>query len=200
MGQMGYLWGTALKLDEEKLKEKNLTATTLFSTSKKAWTIPRDTTLSEEDRTAPPDAAQLLLAALIKGQIVDAYADKKQPPAWPEGGDEEDVEEIELKPGTLIIIGSGEIFSKTSISRSNMDFLVNCADALTLGEELIHIRTKRPMPRLVDKVTSSEQSALWKFLNLGLMNLIVAAAGLSRAFLLTRSRQRYRAAQPRRKI
>ena len=70
--------------------------------------------------------------------------------------------------------------------------LLNCADALTLGDDLVYVRSNKPIDRVIDQPEASTRT-WWKFLCGGLMNIIVAAAGLSRWFGVRGARRRYRA-------
>ena len=201
LGQIFYLWGSALKIDDKKIRENKLDVAVLMSTSPVAWTVPPSTKLGDAARTAPEDASQMPLAILAKGQFADGYAGKKRP-SWPKitpspgmpppppEKEEGEAAPLSPKPGKLIFAGCAEMFNKNSLSRSNMDFFMNCTDALTLGEELIYIRSKKPIDRTIDKPSTAARS-FWKFMTFVLMNIVVAAAGLSRALIRQRSRQRY---------
>ena len=203
IGRIFYLWGSHIELDEEKLSENKLQYTTLFSTSDGAWTLPADQPLTQASIQPPPRTARYPLAVMVKGQFVDAYAGKERP-EWPEkpprpgapppsGEEEEPAGPLEPAPGKLVLVGCAECFRRNFLTQGNLDFFMNCIDALTLGEELIHIRAKKPIDRTIDRPRSAFTRAFWKYGAHGLVVLLIVAAGITRAVLVRRSRERYRA-------
>ncbi len=200
LGPLFYLWGTAVKLDEKKLTEKGIDVTVLFSTSPKAWTLPPDTQFTERDVTPPPDARSYPLAVMLKGQFVNAYPGDEIP-AWPpeprmgyvppEEEGTEPAPELHPVPGKLILTGCAQMFTRNFLTESSMDFLLNCVDALTLGDKLVEIRAKKPIDRTMS-VDSAFIRNLWKFLVLAGMNIIVAVLGVIRGVVTAASRQAYR--------
>lgn len=201
LGPVFYLWGGAVKIDDEKIKENKLEVTTLMSTSPTAWTLPSSARLTETERVPPADSKQMPLAVLVKGQFPDKYAGEKRPewpktppapgqPPEPKAKEESEPEPVDAKPGKVIFVGCAEMFTKSFMAQSNLEFFINCVDTLTLGDELIHIRSNKPVDRTIDRPSAATRS-LWKFFSFASMNLVVAAAGLFRAFLLRRARQNY---------
>ncbi len=194
-----YLWGSALKIDEQKIKDNKLKVTRLFSTSKEAWTRPARRTLEQADLEPPASGGeQYPLALLITGQFPDAFKGQK-PPEWPsaqksqESSAEKKAEGIpELKPapGKLIIVACGRMFNKNFLSQGVVDFYLNSIDVLSLGDKLIGIRSKKPINRTIDKPSSGARN-FWKFVNLGLVNILIAAVGLIIAGLRRKARNAY---------
>ncbi len=205
IGRIFYLWGSRVHLDEEKLAENKLEVTTLFSTSDGAWTVPSTSSFSLQATYEQPDETkQYPLAVMVKGQFVDAYAGEDRP-AWsrkpprpgmppppPEDDDGEPPQPVEPKPGKLILVGCAEMFTSNFVRGGNLDFFMNSVDALTLGEDLIHIRAKKPIDRTIDKPKAASR-AFWKFMDLGFVTILVIAAGATRYLLVRRSRERYAA-------
>ncbi len=205
VGQLFYLWGSHLALDEDKLDERELEVTTLFSTSDEAWTVPASYSLSRTNFQKPTVTNAYPLAVLARGQFADSFAGRERP-AWPPpepspgmppqefGGldDEPPADPLSPGPGMLILTGCAEMFQKGFLSRGNLDFFLNSVDALTLGEELIHIRSKKPLDRTMDKPSSAART-FWKFMDMGFVTCIVIAAGIGRAVIARRSRERYAA-------
>lgn len=206
LDQVFYPWGSRLKLDEDKLAENKLEVTTLFSTSDSAWTVRTETELGEQDIVQPEDTKRMPLAVLVTGQFPDAYAGKERPkwptkpqqrgmPPPPPGDDKAEgpVQPVEPAPGKLILVGCAKMFNKSGLSRGNLDFFRNSVDALTLGDELIRIRSKKRIARTIGTLSGFSR-AFWKFMTLGMVSILVIAAGVLRAVLVRRSRERYRAA------
>jgi ABC-type transport system involved in multi-copper enzyme maturation permease subunit len=206
LDEVFYIWGTRVKLDEDKLAENKLEVTTLFSTSDSAWTVRTGMDLGEQDIVQPEDTNRMPLAVLVTGQFPDVYAGKERP-EWPEpppqrgmpppppGDDKPEgpARPVKPAPGKLILVGCAKMFNKSGLSRGNLDFFRNSIDALTLGEELIHIRSKKRIPRTIGTLSGFSR-AFWKSMTLGLVSVLVIAAGVLRTVVVRRSRERYRAA------
>jgi ABC-type uncharacterized transport system involved in gliding motility auxiliary subunit len=206
LDEVFYLWGSRLKLDEDKLSENKLEVTTLFSTSDSAWTVATEMDLGDQDIVQPEDTKRMPLAVLVTGQFPDVYAGKERPkwpkeppqrgmPPPPPVDDEPEgpAQPVKPAPGKLILLGCAKMFNRSFLSRGNLDFFRNSVDALTLGDELIRIRSKKRIPRTIGTLSGFSR-AFWKFMTLGLVSVLVIAAGVLRTVLVRRSRERYRAA------
>ena len=82
------------------------------------------------------------------------------------------------------------MFKRGFLSQGSLDLFLNAVDALALSEELIHIRAKKPMDRTIDR-PSAVMRNLWKFINLGLVNLVIAIVGVGGALVRRRRRESY---------
>ena len=198
LANLFYLWGSALNIDQEKVSANQLEVTRLLNTSPNAWTIPARQYLEEIDFKAPVGGGeQLPLAVLVSGQFPDAFAADERPD-WPGSkqpteGEAEAVAEVPPvtpAPGKLILVGCSQFFSEDFLSRSGADFFLNSIDALTLGNELIKIRSKKTIDRTMDKPSATVRS-LWKFINLVLVNLLIGIIGFSVAALRRKARNNY---------
>jgi ABC-type uncharacterized transport system involved in gliding motility auxiliary subunit len=211
IGRIFYLWGNRLRLDEGKLEEKKLEVTVLFSTSDEAWTRPGDEELTPRSIEMPEGTEQYPLAVLVRsapdGHFPDVYAGKDRP-SWPDKppgpgmpppppddseDEEEPAEPLKPAPGKLVLVGCAEMFSSNFLRGGNLDFFMNCIDVLCLGEELIGIRSKKPIDRVIDR-PSTAGAAFWKFMDMLFVPALVVAAGVARALVVRRSRERYAAA------
>lgn len=196
-----YLWGSALTLQPEVLSRLQLEHTVLFSTSPKAWSVPGDAQLSQADLQPPAQGQQRPLAVLVRGQFPDVYAGKERP-AWPPTPTQPGMppapprqEDPPAKaptpaPGKLLVLGNAQMFHRNFLSGGNLDFFLNSVDALTLGDEIIDVRSKKPINRTISK-PSAEARQFWKFVNLGLVNILIAALGIGGALLRRRARAAY---------
>jgi ABC-type uncharacterized transport system involved in gliding motility auxiliary subunit len=199
-----YLWGTALSLDEASLQEKGLKHTVLLWSGEQSWTIPfKPGALQGTDIVMPEEFSDRMpLAVLIEGQFPDTFEGKDRPkwpvaprhpnvPPPPERPEEEPAEPLPPKPSRLLLTGCGIMWQDNFIqSGGNLPFFVNCVDALTLGEELIHIRTKTKIDRVIPKISASRR--LWyRFFTLGLAPLCIAFFGISRLWLRRRTKESY---------
>lgn len=209
LSQLLYLWGTALDLKEDKLKELGLEAKTLMRTTESAWSIPGDVQLTGQSFEAPATGQSYPLVAVVTGQFPDAYAGTprpawpkpKQQPGMPPAPDEPDNEPaalpVEAKPSKLVLMGCSEMFSKSFLQRDNLDLFLNSVDSVSLDENLIKVRGRKPVDRIISEKLSDTKKMVWRFVNYGLANLVIAAIGLA-VFAYRRSaRNAYTVAQAR---
>ena len=193
-----YLWGTALVLDEEKLSELGLENHTLVSTSEQAWKSPMGEGLSTSIFNNPnTNDGPFPLITLVKGQFPDAYEGQEAPP-WsesstpiPEEDEEETPEAMNTKaPGQLILMGCSQLFRRDFMQAANLDLFINSIDAITLGDDLVNVRSRKPLDRVID-LPSTRTRSIWKMVNYGLANGIIALIGIVGAILRRRSRNAY---------
>ncbi len=198
---IAYLWGSALDLTQDTIKQQNLKVTTLFTSSAKSWTLPfNGSNLTSENTSQRPAESKGLfpLAVLVEGSFSNASGSDKAP-AWPaaegkEAGAPEEVKVDSPKPGRLLLIGCSQIFGETLIqSPGNINLFANIVDGYSLGEDLVNIRSKTSIPREIKHVSSAEK--LWyKFFTVGLVPLCLFAASLIRIFLRKKEKEFYLAA------
>lgn len=198
-----YLWGTALTIDEEKLAENGLEAKILMSTSEQAWKVAANAPLTSQSIKKPSDGLeQFPVMALVRGQFPDAYEGKARP-AWPiprptpgqmpppPPPDEADAEPVTPAPGKLVLIGCSEMFRKNFLqSAGNMDLFLNSVDAVTLGDDLVNVRGRKPIDRAID-MPSTGTRRWWKVVNYTFSSTIIAVLGIATALLRRRSRNAY---------
>lgn len=197
-----YLWGTAINLDDAKLKETGLEVKTLMSTSDKAWTIGKDAALTSASFETPASGTAYPLMVWAKGQFPDTFAGQERP-AWPkpqqqpgmppqpeEDEPEAPAAEVTPAPGQLILMGCSQVFRKNFLQASNLDLFLNSVDAVTLSENLVNVRGTKPIDRIINK-PSKNQRALWQLANYGLANLLIAGIGIGVFIMRRRSRNAY---------
>ena len=155
-----YLWGSALTLQPEVLHGNGLEATALFSTSSRAWSVPSDAELTPDNLEPPSTGQQYPLAVLVEGQF---------PPV-------NGASAADGSAGKLVIVGNAQMFHRNFLIGGNTDLFLNSIDALTLGEDLIHLRGKKRIDRTISQ-PSPDVRRFWKFTTVGGVNLLVAAIG-----------------------
>jgi hypothetical protein len=140
----------------------------------------------------------------MRGQFPDAYAGKERP-AWPAPvaapgmppasppPEEAPVTAPTPAPGKLLVVGNAQMLHRNFLSGGNLDFFLNSVDALTLGDDIINVRSKKQINRTISKPSTSARQ-FWKFVNLGLVNILIAALGIGSALLRKRARAAYTAA------
>ena len=166
-----YLWGSALTLQPEVLHGHGLEATALFSTSPRAWSVPGDAELTPDNLEPPASGRPYPLAVLVEGQF---------PPV-------NGASAADGSPGKLVVVGNAQMFHRNFLIGGNTDLFLNSIDALTLGEDLIHLRSKKRIDRTISQ-PPPDVRRLWKFATVGGTNLLVA--GIGGIVALSRRRRR----------
>ncbi len=206
-----YIWGSALALDESRLADNGLEARVLATTGERAWkaATPQQITLE------PPESTERYpIMAHVSGRFPDVYADQPTPdwgpPPGPEVGEQplgppgmmhgpgSPESEAEDAGGTnagpesaLILIGSAEMFRNHFLGAgNNMELILNSIDAVALGDQIVHVRGRRPVDRTIEQPTQG-QRAFWRFVNYALVNLVIAGIGAGAALYRRRSRNAY---------
>jgi len=201
-----YLWGSSLDIDNKKMEELKLKLTTLFTSSKQSWLVdyqggalnPVDIKMASADYEGSQD-----LGVLVEGQFPDAFVGKAVP-QWPkeEELDESVVDEsvekpsssdkpLVLKPGKLLVMGCSKMFEEDLIQGGGMaNLFMNSVNSLTLGGELIKIRSRRPISRSISAVKSIEK--LWyRFMTMFLVPIAVIIIGSVRAVMRRKEKELY---------
>ncbi len=198
-----YLWGTALELDQDKLDELGLQARVIMSTSDRAWSVPATAQLSRASFLPPTDGVrQYPLMAIVEGQFPDAFAGKERP-AWPKpeqqpgqppmpdlDDNEPPAPPIAPRPAKLVLIGCSEMFRKNFLQAGNLDLFLNSVDAVTLNENIVHVRGRKPIDRTIAKPTE-RQKTVWRLANYSLANAIIASIGIGLLVMRRRARHAY---------
>jgi len=197
-----YLWGTAIELNPDKIAQSGLEVRELMHTTNEAWIWPKGQQLTG-DAFEPPAQRDgpLPLMVLAKGQFPDAFEGKERP-AWPVAEpqpgqfapppppDEGPAPEITPAPGQLVLLGCSEMFRKDFMQAGNLDLFMNAVDAITLGDDLVNVRGRKPIDRLINTPSIATQQT-WKVINYTLASGIIAAIGIAVAVVRRRSRDAY---------
>ncbi len=168
--------------------------------------MPPDAQLTSASLKPPVGGGQPYpLAVLVRGQFPDTFTDQARP-AWPQAppqpgrpappppAAEEPAAEPAPAPGKLLVVGNAQMFHRNFLGGGNLDFFLNTVDALTLGEDIINVRSKKQINRSISR-PSAPVRQFWKFVNLGLVPLVIAAVGIGNALARRRSRAAYTALQ-----
>ncbi|MFH1678600.1 MAG: Gldg family protein [Candidatus Omnitrophota bacterium] len=201
LSSLFYLWGSALEVDYDKLKELNLDVRTLFTSSPHAWTVAyHEGNITEEDVT-PPAANKrrsFPLAVFVTGYFPDAFEGKQVPP-WPEDRKKEQegfqapAEERNISPkhGKFILVGCSQMFTKKLLETGgHIQFFLNSVDAISLGEKLIGVRSKVPIDRSIGKISSAAKFG-WRIFAIGLVPVLLCIIGSVRVFMRKRAKWAY---------
>jgi ABC-type uncharacterized transport system involved in gliding motility auxiliary subunit len=199
-----YLWGNRLVIDDAGLKEKGLETSVLFTGGDVAWTVEKaGGALLPEDFS--PDGHPLLqrppLAVLVEGVFPDPWADAPAP-EWPASSADTTAAGEEAAPagalpppeaGRLVVIGCSKMFEEMLINQAGHAlFLLNMIDAVTLGDDLISIRSKQFDQRTFGEVSDGRKVA-FRLVNIALVPVLVAAFGLGNRIRRRREADEYAA-------
>jgi ABC-type uncharacterized transport system involved in gliding motility auxiliary subunit len=206
VSELLYLWGNRLVIDDAGLKEKGLKESTLFTGGDVAWTVQKaGGALVQEDLS--PDGHPLVprppLAVLVEGTFPDPWADASVPewPAAPSADTTAAAAAVEPAagaapppaPGRLVVIGCSKMFEEMLINQAGHGlFLLNMIDAVTLGDDLISIRSKQFDQRTFGEVTDGKKLA-FRLINIALVPLAVAVFGIGNRIRRRREADEYAA-------
>ena len=201
-----YLWGSALEIDEGRLDELGLDHSVLIRSSPNAANrTPQEIVLALND-----GAESYPLMVMVEGQFPDVFADTERP-AWPEAPpmpgqppqppafDDPPAEPVELMPGKLLLLGSAMLFRDDFIGMrgfSNLDLFLNSVDALSLSDELVDVRGRKPINRIISRPEDGTRR-FWQIINFVAVNASIAGIGLISTVVRRRSREAYTIAQAR---
>lgn len=202
LSTMLYLWGTAIELNKEKLSQLKLKVENLINSSPQAWTVKYHSgDLTSWDLSLPSKdkMKSYPLAVLVEGQFPNAFKDKEIP-KWPKVSDEEEsasYEEpkeklkIEPKPGRMILVGCAQMFTRELIDKGgHLTFFLNSIDALSLGQELIKVRSKQPIDRSLKRISPMAKAG-WRIFTTFFIPAILCIIGGLRIFFRKRSKWVY---------
>jgi ABC-type uncharacterized transport system involved in gliding motility auxiliary subunit len=184
-----YLWGTAVDLNNDVLAKNGLDAEVIASTSSRAWEIPENEQLSQQSIEGPESGEAYPVMAKISGTFPDAFAGQERPswpppeptpgmPPQPPMEEDGEVAPVTPAPAELVLLGCSQMFHKNFLQAGNLDLFLNCVDAVTLGDDIVNVRGRKPIDRIIEKPTD-RQRAVWKFVNYALVNVLVAAMGIT---------------------
>lgn len=197
-----YLWGSPLTINPDTLKQLGLDSKVLMTTTKQAWTVPGTKTLTQQDLVPPATGGtEFPLMAMISGQFPDVYKDQSRP-SWPQEQpmpgqpprppvpEEGEVKPVTPAPGKLVLLGCSEPFRKNFLQAGNLDLFMNSVDAVTLGDDLVNVRGRKPIDRAITMPDTSVRRK-WKIINYSLATVVIAAIGIVSSQMRRRARNAY---------
>ena len=200
-----YLWGNQVVVDEAGLQEKGLAATTIFTGSDTAWTVDNGGVALDASAFVPEGHAVVenpTLAVLVEGVFPDPW-EGADAPEWPadaaapappaDDAADEAGPEGPPAPGRLLVVGCSKLFEEMLIDQAGHAlFLLNSVDALTLGEDLISIRSKNFATRTFGEVSDGGKLT-FRIVNMALVPLLLVGIGLGNRLRRRREADEYAA-------
>lgn len=196
-----YMWGTALKLRQDVIESRGLSARKWLWSSPRTWFVDGERPRLDSMTLRAPGgtyAGEQILGLVVEGTFPDPFPGKPIPP-WPDDkeGKPEPPPPLDTKPSRLIVVGSGEMFSDSileltgSTRHENAVFLLNAAEYLVLEPGLGSIRAKKYKPQFVPPEAMETK---WKVFFFGALAAPLAVALFGLVWLVIRrsGREAYR--------
>ena len=170
----------------------------LAKTSRSGWTAQSPYNINPTNRQfQPPASVQQAhtVAASLSGVFKSFYAGKAIPPAESsesaEGvtakpAEEEQTTKTESEATQIVVVGNSQFLQQGR--PDGQLFFLNTVDWLTLGEELINIRSHGATERPLKEISESEKFFL-KFISIAGVPILVVAFGLVRFILRRRAKR-----------
>jgi ABC-type uncharacterized transport system involved in gliding motility auxiliary subunit len=188
-------------VDAAGLEQKGLTATTVFTGGDITWTVEKAggaLTLADLSPDDHPLQERPPLAVLVEGVFPDPWEGEPAPEWAGAAADsaatdepEEAGADMEPKPGRLLVVGCSKMFEDMLINQAGHAlFLLNAVDAMTLGEDLISIRSKQFDQRTFGEVSDARKLA-FRIINIALIPVLVAGFGLGNRMRRRREADEY---------
>jgi len=190
-------WASSL----EVVKRDGVNATELLRTSPKSWTQIGQFSL-DPNKLPPPmpfaDGGEKsrTLAVLLQGAFKSFYAGKPAPK--PESGEtEKPPAKLDQSPETsILLVGNGRFVRDDylNLGSSNLDFVLNTVDSMTLGGKLIGVRSRVSMDRPFSQDVSGLDLVLARVLGPFVLPVAVVIYGLARLQFRRRAKKAWAAA------
>ena len=187
-----YMYGGRLELNDELIDENQIQVRSLFTSSDFSWT--RMGYGYGPVNVNPPSEENILqhqpLGLLLEGKFVSKFTEEQTIPDWPTEPGQSEEDEVEAETQTseitgepadnkIIAIGCANMFKDDVLQSvvAHRALLLNCIDALTLGDELINIRSKNIAARRIKNISSFGKAASKAFV-IWFSPLVFVAAGI----------------------
>jgi ABC-type uncharacterized transport system involved in gliding motility auxiliary subunit len=194
-----YLWGNQLVLDDAALSSKSLATQTILQGSDQTWLIEKPSGSLEQTDIVPEGhdiTKNPKLAVLVQGTFPDPW-EGKPVPGWSGETDTTAVAAapapVSPAPGRLVVVGCSKMFEEMLLEQAgHAMLLLNTVDALTLGDDLISIRSKRFDRRTFGEVSDGKK-LLFRVANVVFLPATLVAFGLMRSLKRRREKEEYAA-------
>jgi hypothetical protein len=200
-----YLWGNQVIVDDAGIAQKGLRTTAVFNGSPKSWVVEKTEGMLEAadlDPAGHPVLEKPTLAVLVEGKFPDPWSGAPAPP-WP--GSAPDTASTDAAPpavtpaepaasetsaapsgaatadstqGRLLVIGCQKLFEEMLLEQAgHAMLLLNAVDALSLGSDLISIRSRNVDARMFGEVSDGKKLA-FRIVNMAIVPVLLVGLGL----------------------
>ena len=204
IGQLLFLWGTPIELQQDKLRAHDLATETLFTSSSRSWRSAFNGGMLTAAQINPAGKQMLgpqPLAVLVAGQFPDT-SDGDDPPRWSTSAEADDAETSPVgpvpatalvpRPAQLLLVGCAKMFDDMVLQGGqNALLLLNAVDYLTGSQDLLTIRSKQLTQRTIRPVMAGERIA-WQFAVIALVPIVFIIVGVARSAKRRGEAARYR--------
>ena len=184
-------WASSLELLSNE--EDGIETIALAKTTGESWTVQSPYDIAPNAQLRSPSSARKshTVAASLSGVFKSFYADKDIPPALDEAQTETPASEdrttkTESDPTQIVVVGNSAFLQFGG--QNELTFFFNTIDWLTLGDDLIHIRSHGVTDRPLKEVSEGEKLFL-KFANIAGVPIVAIAFGLIRYLLRRRAKR-----------
>ncbi len=192
-------WASSLELLPKE--EDAIETIALAKTTDRSWTVQSPYDIAPNTQLRAPSSVRKshTVAASLSGVFMSFYAGKDIPSNQSASSDEAEAELqvesetsedrttiTESQPTQIVVVGNSAFLQFSG--RDEMTFFFNTIDWLTLGEDLIHIRSHGVTDRPLKKVSEAEKLFL-KYANIAGVPIVVVAFGLIRYLLRRRAKR-----------
>ncbi len=189
-------WAGSIELPPQG--DASIETIALAKTSRGGWTAQSPYNINPTNRQfQPPASVQQVhtVAASLSGVFKSFYAGKAIPPAEAAGSEEgmaakpteeERTTKTESEATQIVVVGNSQFLQQGR--PDGQLFFLNTVDWLTLGEELINIRSHGATERPLKEISESEKFFL-KFISIAGVPILVVAFGLVRFILRRRAKR-----------
>jgi gliding-associated putative ABC transporter substrate-binding component GldG len=187
-------WVSSLTVAAEK--KPDIAITELAKSTESSWLQKGFYMLDPQQQFIKPGTQMqsYLLAAAATGKFKSFFADKPVPPVEKKADGTEappQKETIKESPETrIVVVGNSRFITNDVIGQfdDNQVFFLNLIDWLTLGEQLIGIRSRGATDRPL-RETTEYQKTLVKSLNMFGIPLVLALFGIARFYVKRRKKK-----------
>lgn len=192
-------WASSLELLPKE--EDAIETIALAKTTDRSWTVQSPYDIAPNAQLQPPSSVRKshTVAASLSGVFKSFYTDKDIPSNETTSSDEPEGEVhvesetsgdrttiTESQPTQIVVVGNSAFLQFGG--RDELNFFYNTIDWLTLGEDLIHIRSHGVTDRPLNEVSEGQKLFL-KYANIAGVPIVVVAFGLIRYLLRRRAKR-----------
>lgn len=162
-------WASSLEINADKTKDLRISY--LARTTDKAMAVKDNINLSPQGQISGGTNGQFILALSAAGKFNSAFNQPNQ------------------NPGRLILAGDSDFINDNFLRNSpdNLTFFQNIVDSLSLGDDLISIRSEGVTERPLKEISEQSKAAI-RYLNIFGLTAIVVVFGLARYYFRRRNR------------